>query len=460
MDLRVELGRRPALLGGPPRVGLARGRSASSRPFLADLRRAPRRVPRAGSAGSTRPGRPSTDAAGLAAALDRLAARPRSPPPARARSSSSCRDRALSTLDRLPIPSVLAAGAVHTALTEAGLRGRTDLVVDAADVLDVHGAGDGARGRRHGGRPVARGRAGGRDWPAPAAPRSSTPTPTVGNLLDGVRGGPPQDARPDGDQHGRLVHRRLPVRVDRARRRRPRPLLPGRAGVARDGSGSPTSPSAQLRRRGGRPRDRRRPPSNKLQDPGFARFRADGEAHLLRAADRRRDPVAWRRATRRRSTPPSSAIGRRWPGPRRSSATGSESAAPRASAAVDLAEVEPARDIARRFVVSRDVGRRALAGGPPGADDRHPARRRRREHRRGRRGSRLVRPGPRPASATTPGSSRSRRPASASPPQYLARGDQLEIKIAQGTKPGEGGQLPAKKATAYIAIAPARPARR
>ena len=35
--------------------------------------------------------------------------------------------------------------------------------------------------------------------------------------------------------------------------------------------------------------------------------------------------------------------------------------------------------------------------------------------------------------------------------EYLARADQLEIKIAQGSKPGEGGQLPAKKATAEIA---------
>jgi glutamate synthase domain-containing protein 2/glutamate synthase domain-containing protein 3 len=34
---------------------------------------------------------------------------------------------------------------------------------------------------------------------------------------------------------------------------------------------------------------------------------------------------------------------------------------------------------------------------------------------------------------------------------YLARGEQLEIKIAQGSKPGEGGQLPGRKATAYIA---------
>jgi glutamate synthase domain-containing protein 3 len=34
---------------------------------------------------------------------------------------------------------------------------------------------------------------------------------------------------------------------------------------------------------------------------------------------------------------------------------------------------------------------------------------------------------------------------------YLARAEQLEIKIAQGSKPGEGGQLPGRKATAYIA---------
>ena len=36
-------------------------------------------------------------------------------------------------------------------------------------------------------------------------------------------------------------------------------------------------------------------------------------------------------------------------------------------------------------------------------------------------------------------------------PEYLAHADELEIKIAQGAKPGEGGQLPASKVTAYIA---------
>jgi glutamate synthase (ferredoxin) len=35
--------------------------------------------------------------------------------------------------------------------------------------------------------------------------------------------------------------------------------------------------------------------------------------------------------------------------------------------------------------------------------------------------------------------------------EYLVHADELEIKIAQGAKPGEGGQLPASKVTAYIA---------
>ena len=35
--------------------------------------------------------------------------------------------------------------------------------------------------------------------------------------------------------------------------------------------------------------------------------------------------------------------------------------------------------------------------------------------------------------------------------EYLVHADELEIKMAQGSKPGEGGQLPARKVTAYIA---------
>ncbi len=36
-------------------------------------------------------------------------------------------------------------------------------------------------------------------------------------------------------------------------------------------------------------------------------------------------------------------------------------------------------------------------------------------------------------------------------PEYIVNADQLEIKIAQGAKPGEGGQLPGQKVSPYIA---------
>ncbi len=48
-------------------------------------------------------------------------------------------------------------------------------------------------------------------------------------------------------------------------------------------------------------------------------------------------------------------------------------------------------------------------------------------------------------------SSRWRRAASASPPNILNNCRELEIKVAQGAKPGEGGQLPGFKVTAMIA---------
>ena len=35
--------------------------------------------------------------------------------------------------------------------------------------------------------------------------------------------------------------------------------------------------------------------------------------------------------------------------------------------------------------------------------------------------------------------------------EYLASAEQLQIKVAQGAKPGEGGQLPGKKVSEYIA---------
>ena len=74
------------------------------------------------------------------------------------------------------------------------------------------------------------------------------------------------------------------------------------------------------------------------------------------------------------------------------------------------------------------------------------ARRRRREHRRGRRGPGLVRAraGRQPHDAAIKQVASARFGVTA---EYLARAEQLEIKMAQGSKPGEGGQLPGAKVT-------------
>ena len=174
MDLRVELGRRPALLGGPPRgprtLRLQRPIVADLAGLLAAIRVSAGHGPDArcdlgtgapdgGSGGRPRSARPTT----------------RSRPRAAGTAVLVLTDRAWS-IDRLPVPSILAAGAVHTALTDAGLRGRTDIVVERRRHPRRPRDGDGPRGRRDGGPPAPGHRAGRASWPARAAPRRSRPT--------------------------------------------------------------------------------------------------------------------------------------------------------------------------------------------------------------------------------------------------------------------------------------------
>ena len=135
MDLRVEVGRRAALLGGPPRAAatlrLARPIVAGSRrPVCVARRRGPERATarwqvarRRWAAGPRHRARAARAGGGRAAerGTDVLVISDRG------FDAERCRSRRSSP-----------PGAVHTALTEAGLRGRTDLLVDAADLLDVH----------------------------------------------------------------------------------------------------------------------------------------------------------------------------------------------------------------------------------------------------------------------------------------------------------------------------------
>jgi glutamate synthase domain-containing protein 2/glutamate synthase domain-containing protein 1/glutamate synthase domain-containing protein 3 len=459
MDLRIELGRRPALLGGPPRTART---LRLERPIVADLEGLVAAVVTAG----TRIRRLDATwdaharAPGLEAALERLAAEA-----VRAAETGTelvlVSDRAFSPA-RLPIPSVLAVGAVHTALTEAGLRGRTDVAADAADILDVHAlamvlaVGATAVHPR-----LAIELAG--ELAGTRGAESLTPAETVGNLIGAFEAGLRKTLARMGISSiasyigGALVDT---LDLDPAVVARCFPnaaAWPGRTTFADLGE-------RQLRRRDAALAIVPPPPGReaRLVDPGFARFRADGEAHLfaprvvgeiqglagfgVEAApgatgpDLEPLPVAldrYRAAMTR--TPAVRAVPR-----------DELRIRPGAASPVPLAEVESARSIVRRFVVSAmSVGalspeaHQALtigiqrAGGAantgeggedsawyaPDADGR-------------RRDARIKQVASARFGVTA---------------AYLARADQLEIKIAQGSKPGEGGQLPGRKATAYIA---------
>jgi glutamate synthase domain-containing protein 2/glutamate synthase domain-containing protein 1/glutamate synthase domain-containing protein 3 len=436
MDLRVELGRRPALLGGPP----AGSRTIRlERPFLADLPAVLRDfggpVRRLDATWAAADG-PS----GLARALDRLAADAVAAAHGRTE-LLVLSDRAFS-FDRLPIPSILAAGAVDAALSAAGLRGRTDLVVEAADILDVHGAA----------MVLAVGATGLVPWLAieMAAELAGTrgaeeldAAATVGNLLASLDAGLRKTlARMGISTASSYIGGKLfeTIELDEDVRSRcfpAAPAWPGRVGFA-------DLAARQLRRRAAALTVAPTTPSNKLQDPGFARFRADGEIH--RYAPRMVGEIqAISGFAEAPATPPAA--------PDRAPTVVRDALRirrPRGAGPVPLDEVESARSIARRFVVSamsvgalspeahqaltigiQRAGGAANTGeggedpswyvaGPDG--ERHDAR------------IKQVASARFGVTAT-----------------YLARGEQLEIKIAQGSKPGEGGQLPAKKATAWIA---------
>ncbi|HET7703044.1 MAG TPA: glutamate synthase large subunit [Candidatus Limnocylindrales bacterium] len=441
MDLRVELGRRPALLGGPPRGPRT---IRLERPFLADLAALLRSF-----GGPTRvldATWPAIDGpAGLERALERLAAD--AVAAARGRTELIVLSDRAFTPDRLPMPSILAAGAVDAALSAAGLRGRADLVVEAADILDVHGAA----------MVLAVGATALVPWLAVelaaelAGARGAEEldaAATVANLLGALDAGLRKTLARMGistasSYIGGMLFESLELdEAVRARCFPAAPAWPGRVGFTE-------LAERQLRRRSAALGVAPATPSNKLQDPGFARFRADGEAHRYapRVVAVIQDQSGFAPAVGTSGTPAPSPVAAATTEVVRDALRVRR---PRGTRPIALAEVEPARSIVRRFVVSAmSVGalspeaHQALtigiqrAGGAantgeggedpgwyvPGPDgERHDAR------------IKQVASARFGVTAT-----------------YLARGDQLEIKIAQGSKPGEGGQLPAKKATAWIA---------
>ena len=261
------------------------------------------------------------------------------------------------SLDRLPIPSALAVGAVHTALTDAGLRGRTDIVLDAADVLDVHAMAMAVAVGATAVHPrlaleLAAELAGTRGAEA------LTSAMTVANLIDAFVAGLRKTlARMGISAIASYVGGSLIDTVDLA------PDVLARcfpSAAAWPGATTLADLGARLLRRRDAAIAIAEPAPGRearLPDPGFARYRGDGEAHLFapRIASEMQalsgvaptldEPIGIDRALARYR----SALARPVDAP---VVPRDGLRVRRAATAVPLSEVESARSIARRFVVS------------------------------------------------------------------------------------------------------------
>jgi glutamate synthase domain-containing protein 2/glutamate synthase domain-containing protein 1/glutamate synthase domain-containing protein 3 len=468
MDPSVVLGRRAPLLGGipagPPRsVRLERPVIADLDPLEASLEAAGLRVRRLDATWDARLG-----SAGLRVGVDRLARAARS-----ARADVLVLHHRRIGLDRPPIPSALAAGAVHTALTGSGRRGLVDIVAEAADVLDVHGL---AMTLAAGARAVIpslavelaaelAGSRGAEDLrPAQTVERLmvafeaglrktlarmgiSTAASYVGaELFETVELGPdvlercfPAAAAWPGTQTFEELAERQLRRVEAGVRMMAQ-LPRVAAGAGAHGAAGAAPQHGAVAAGAGADAAVGRP--IRLPDLGLARYRADGEVHLY--APPVVSVLQGRAAERDGRTAPQMGLADRPP------ATVRDAFRLRRRRPVPLDEVEPASAVLRRFVASAmsvgalspeahqavTIGMQALGGAAnTGEGGEDPA-----WYVRGPDGRRH--------------DARIKQVASARfgvTAQYLARADQLEIKIAQGSKPGEGGQLPGRKATAYIA---------
>ncbi|MDQ4034321.1 MAG: glutamate synthase large subunit [Chloroflexota bacterium] len=338
---------------------------------------------------------------------------------------------------RIGIPTVLAVGRVHQELVGAGRRSRTDVAVEAGDALDVHDVAMLVAAGASAVHPrllleVAAEQAGERGTEE-LDPRDAVRN-TVAALERGLRKvlarmGISTIASYRGGQifdviglDSRLTERCFPA-----------------------ANGWPGSVGADAIGRMLVDRHRRAfaAVAPALEDPGFVRFRGSGEAHAYA-------PKVVKALQAAVSTDSSLAVYRQILddlGPRQPRDLLTLKPAGRPLKAED---VEPATAIARRFVSSAmslgalspeahqaiSIGMARLgASANSGEGGEDPAWYASFED-----GDR------RDAAIKQVASARFGVTA-----EYLARAEQLEIKISQGSKPGEGGQLPGKKATAFIA---------
>ncbi len=339
---------------------------------------------------------------------------------------------------RVAIPTILAVGCVNQALAAAGRRSRTDVAVEAGDAFDVHDVA----------MLVAVGASAVHPWlllelagdqAGERGAEELLPEEARANVLAALEQGLRKVLARMGisalsSYRGGQIFDVVGLDADLATRCFPAAYhWPGSVGMGQV--------AEMLIRRHRSAFGEADPPT--LEDPGLVRFRGSGETHayapkvvkvLQAAATPNGDLATFRELLRD--------LGPRQPRDLLALAPGAPP--------VPLHEVEPAQRIVRRFVGSAmslgalspeahqaiSIGMDRLGGsansGEGGEDPDWYA------------------PSPdgdrRDAAIKQVASARFGVTA-----EYLARAEQLEIKIAQGSKPGEGGQLPGRKATAFIA---------
>ena len=237
--------------------------------------------------------------------------------------------------------------------------------------------------------------------------------------------------RPRPGARRRVLHRHgQPPRRHRARRARRRRSAPATP------CAHPTRPEERAHRA---PRARRRVPvaPRGRVPPVQPRDGVQAAARHPRQALRRLQGVhrAWSTTSRRS-----------WPRCAACSSCGSSERPPVADRRGRAGQRDREALLHRRDELRLDLGR-----GPRDAGHRHEPHRRQEQHRRGRRGRRPLR-------ARLPNGdlrrSAIKQVASGRfgvTSEYLVNADDLQIKMAQGAKPGEGGQLPGHKVYPWIA---------
>ncbi|CCF82814.1 glutamate synthase large subunit [Nitrolancea hollandica] len=345
-------------------------------------------------------------------------------------------DRAIDA-EHAPIPMPLAVGAVHHHLIKAGKRPRASIVCEAGDVWDVHQAcvviGYGASAiHPYLGLTVARRQAGTRgfeEFTADELAARYRKSLDAGILKVMSKMGISAVASYQGAQLFEILGLDQSV-VDRFFVGTPSRL----GGLDLNG----IAERALQRHQQAFSR-----PMKKLPEPGMIRFRREGEYHAFSPANVR----ALQKAVASGDVADYSTfvemVQSRQPAFLRDLITF------RPSTSIPIEEVESAEEIRQRFIVTamslgaispeafrtlaigmNRIGARSNSG--EGGEDRDW----------------YYEPGPDIAHSRIKQVASARFGVSA---EYLSRATELEIKMAQGSKPGEGGQLPAHKVTALIA---------